>query len=272
VDGLISAAASNMIAFVMPKIAVVVIPVYNEAASIGAMIEQLTERTFHETDWECSLLVVDGNSPDGTAEIVRAVQPSHPNVHLLVEEKKEGIGAAYFKGFKYAVRSLGAEVLIEFDGDFQHPPETIPLLLRAIDQGADLSLGSRKRPGGCYPKNWDPLRLFFSKVGGFVARMLLFFPHRSFWQVTDPTTGLKATRVNDKYRALDFSKFAYRGFAYKLEMLFRLVEQGAVIAEIPLPFQTREEGESKMTGQTPLEILGAAFRLRLGSESFTRFL
>jgi dolichol-phosphate mannosyltransferase len=255
----------------MNKTAVVVIPVYNEAGTIGAMLEQLAERTFKETDWSCSVLVVDGNSSDGTAQIVREAQKKHDCVHLLVEEKKEGIGAAYFKGFAYAVERLGARVLIEFDGDFQHPPETIPRLLEKIDEGADLVLGSRKRPGGSYPENWDRFRLFLSKFGGFVARVLLFFPSRSFWYVTDPTTGLKATRVNEKFKKLDFSSFASRGFGYKIEMLFRLVERKAVIAEIPLRFQSREEGKSKMTGQTPFDILRTALVLRLKAEDTRNF-
>lgn len=256
----------------MSQTAVIIIPVYNESATIGAMIECLTLQVFKQTAWQCLILVVDGNSPDGTADIVREAQRRHPEVHLLVEEKKEGLGAAYFKGFDYAVRRIGADVLIEFDGDFQHPPEAIPLLLAEIDRGADLVLGSRKRPGGSYPAHWDRLRLFFSRFGGFVARIILFFPHRSFRQVTDPTTGLKATRVGENYHALDFPAFSTKGFGYKLEMLFKLVQGGAIVAEIPLQFQTRRAGESKMTGQTPLDILSTVLRLRWQAEATQRFI
>ena len=254
------------------KHAVVIIPTYNESGSIAAALHGLLEHASDEPSWRCSLLVVDGNSPDGTAGIVRAMRARHPEVHLLVEEKKEGIGAAYFKGFRHAVETLHADVLIEFDGDSQHPPQSIPAMLRAIDRGSDLVLGSRRVPGGGYPERWDPLRLFLSRAGGFLARLILFFPYPEFRVITDPTTGLKATRVEGPFRMLDFDAFQNRGFGYKVEMLFRLTELGARISEVPLQFRTREAGESKMTQQTPVEILGSALRLRLSEERTKRFI
>ncbi|HUI72864.1 MAG TPA: GtrA family protein, partial [Spirochaetia bacterium] len=122
-----------------------------------------------------------------------------------------------------------------------------------------------------YPERWDPLRLFLSRAGGFMARLILFFPFAEFKVVTDPTTGLKATRVDGPFRRLDFTTFANRGFGYKVEMLFRLAEMGARISEVPLQFRTRVSGESKMTQQTPVEILGTALRLRLAEERTKRF-
>jgi dolichol-phosphate mannosyltransferase len=254
------------------KHAVVIIPTYNESGSIAATLGGLLEHVSDEPLWRCSLLVVDGNSPDGTGEIVRTVTAQHPEVHLLVEEKKEGIGAAYFKGFRHAVEALHADVLIEFDGDSQHPPQSIPTMLRAIESGSDLVLGSRRLPGGGYPERWDPLRLFLSRAGGFLTRLILFFPYAEFGVITDPTTGLKATRVEGPFRKLDFDAFRNRGFGYKVEMLFRLTELGARISEVPLQFATREAGESKMTQQTPVEILGTALRLRVSQERTKRFI
>lgn len=256
----------------MMKHAVVIIPTYNESGSIGETIDGLMRHISREPAWRCSLLVVDGNSPDGTADIVRSAMAHHPEVHLIVEEKKEGIGAAYFKGFQHAVEMLHADVLVEFDGDSQHPPESVPLLLRTIDDGADLVLGSRRLPGGSYPERWDPVRLFFSRAGGFLARLILFYPSRTFWTVTDPTTGLKATRVDGPFRRLDLSTIRNKGFGYKVEMLFRLAQLDARIAEVPLQFRTRATGESKMTQQTPVEILGTAMRLRLSEEKTRRFI
>ena len=254
------------------KRAVVVIPTYNEASTIGDLVRHLVDKTFPQTGWDCHLLVVDADSPDGTADVVRKAQDGRPNLHLLVEEKKEGLGAAYFKGFAYAQTVLQAEVLIEFDGDFQHPPKTIPLLLKEIDSGADLVLGSRWRKGGGYPKNWELSRLFFSIFGGLVTRLLLFFPSKTLFLVTDPTTGLKATRVEGPYRHLDFQTFLSKDFGYKIEMLFKLAKAGAVIREIPLKFQTRDAGESKMTGQTPWEVFRAVFLLRWRDKPTRRFL
>ena len=105
--------------------------VWFDAATINGLLAHACD----EPSWRCSLLVVDGSSPDGTGEIVRGMMAQHPEVHLLVEEK-EGIGAAYFKGFRHAVETLHADVLIEFDGDSQHPPQSIPVMLRAIDNGS----------------------------------------------------------------------------------------------------------------------------------------
>ncbi|HET6487139.1 MAG TPA: polyprenol monophosphomannose synthase, partial [Spirochaetia bacterium] len=245
-----------------PRTAVIVIPTFNEASSIGMLLDELVHTVLPATPWDCRVLVVDGNSPDGTAEIVRKASRECAGVHLLVEEKKEGLGAAYVKGFRHAVAELKADAVVEFDGDLQHPPEVIPRLLAEIDAGADLVLGSRRRPGGSYPKGWSPLRRFLSSVGGFAARLLLFFPSRLFRAVTDPTTGLKATRVDERFLALDLSALS-RGFAYKLEMLSLLAGAGAVIREVPLAFRLRGGGESKLEGQAPWEILWTCILLRL---------
>ncbi len=245
------------------KKVVIVIPTCNESRSIRETIEGLLGNLPRGPSWQCSLLVVDANSPDGTAEVVRGLARRHPEVHLIVEEKKEGIGAACLKGFRHATGKLCGDVLIEFDGDSQHPPEAIPSLLREIERGSDLVLGSRRRPGGSYPKHWDPLRLFFSRAGGFLARLILFFPSPTFRAITDPTTGLRATKVDGPFGRLDLGAIRSRGFGYKIEMLFHLSRLGARISEIPLQFRSRPGGESKMTRQTPVEILGTALRLRI---------
>ena len=254
------------------RTAVIVIPTSNEAGSIGILLDELIHMVFPATQWNCQILVVDADSPDGTADIVRRAQKSCEKVHLIVEQRKEGLGAAYFKGFRYAVEILSADAVVEFDGDLQHPPNVIPALLAELDKGADLVLGSRRRPGGSYPRGWSLVRRFLSEVGGFASRVLLFFPLKAFRQVTDPTTGLKATRVDTRFRGLDFESFLNRGFGYKLEMLFRLVQAGAKVTEVPLQFRLREAGESKMQGQAPWEILWSCIVLRLRDEGTRRFL
>jgi dolichol-phosphate mannosyltransferase len=254
-----------------PPTAVIIIPTFNEANSIGALLAELIRDVLPRTKWNCQILVVDARSPDGTADIVRKACEKSRGIHLLVEEKKEGLGAAYAKGFHHAMEVLHADAVVEFDGDLQHPPSAIPQLLAELDAGADLVLGSRRRPGGSYPKHWSLIRRFFSTVGGFLSRLVLFFPFRSFWAVTDPTTGLKATRVDERFRALDFGSFISLGFAYKLEMLFRLVNSGARVREIPLQFRLRETGESKLERQAPWEILWTCVLLRARHEGTRRF-
>jgi dolichol-phosphate mannosyltransferase len=243
--------------------AVVVIPTYDEADTIRSLLETLLAVARQELSaWRVRLLVVDSSSPDGTAARVREAMAAHPEIDLIVEPEKRGIGAAFMLGFERAMRVLGADVVVEFDGDFQHPPETLPALLAAIEAGHDYVLGSRAIPGGGYPKGWSLYRLALSRGGGFLARVLLFFPSRAFRQVTDPTTGLKATRVRGVLERIDLGKIRSQGFGYKLELLYHLVRQGARVTEVPLRFQARRAGESKITQQTPGEVLSTVLWLR----------
>jgi len=257
----------------MAKTAVVVIPTYNEAETIGEMVDHLFTETFPLIDnWNCKLLVVDAQSPDGTAEIVEEKKKKYDNLEVFVEKKKEGIGAAYVKGFRYAMDKMGADVVIEFDGDFQHPPDRIPVLLKEIDNGNDYVLGSRKVKGGSNPKGWGLKRVFFSEVGGFVARFILFFPFKSFFKITDPTTGLKASRVDGFVDKMEMDDLYSRQFGYKLEFLYKMVKLGAKVKEIPLKFQLRKAGESKITGQTAKDIFRTVFLLRWHDKTTQKFI
>ena len=136
------------------------------------------------------LLYVDGNSPDGTGEVIRSYQKKYKWLNLLVETKKEGLGRAYAKGMTYAMKELKADWIMEFDGDFQHPPSDIPKLLEQINHGYDYILGSRYVKGGSIPAEWGIDRKFLSVVGNLVARVLLILPH-----VHDVTGGFKLSRV-----------------------------------------------------------------------------
>jgi dolichol-phosphate mannosyltransferase len=245
------------------RIACVIVPTYNEADSIGRLIDALCADLFPGIqDWTLRLLIVDGHSPDGTAAAVRDRMGRFASLHLLCEPSKRGIGAAYISGFEHAIRELGAQVVIEFDGDLQHPPESIPLMLAGIDAGYDYILGSRRIPGGGYPAGWSFYRNLMSRGGGWIARVLLFFPTRTYGRITDPTTGLKATRVAGLLDGFEWNRLRSLGFGYKLELLYHLERRGARIREIPLRFGLRVAGESKITSQTPREIFGTALRLR----------
>lgn len=255
------------------KTAVVVIPTYNEAGTIGEMIDHLFTKTFPGIkEWNCKVLVVDAQSPDGTADIVRNKKNKFDNLEVFVEKKKEGIGAAYVKGFRYAMKEMDADVLIEFDGDFQHPPDRIPLLLKEMDNGYDYVLGSRKIKGGSNPQGWGFKRVFFSEIGGLVARLILFFPFKPFFKITDPTTGLKASRVKGFVDKMDMDNLYSRQFGYKLEFLYKMVQLGAKVKEIPLQFHLRKAGESKITSQTAKDIFRTVFLLRWHDETTQKFL
>ncbi|MBU3935365.1 glycosyltransferase [Patescibacteria group bacterium] len=265
-----------------PQTAVIIIPTYNEADNIGRMIDHLCTKTFVDiakssvltSDWQMKILVVDGNSPDGTGQVVAKKAKKYPDVYLFTETSKDGIGAAYLKGFKYAMEKLKADFVFEFDGDFQHPPETIPVMLEAVEQGYDHVIGSRKIKGGSNPKGWGFKRLFFSEIGGLTARFILFFPFKNFFKVTDPTTGLKVTRVKgfvDKM-SMDYSRLLSKSFGYKLQLLFETLKMGAKFKEIPLQFHVRNAGESKIEPQTAKDIFRVAFLLRWRDDFTQKFL
>ena len=246
------------------KKAVIIIPTYNEVESIDKMIDHLFTKIFPKIDnWHCQLLIVDDTSPDGTYKVVQKKQKKYSDLFLLLNKEKSGIGTAYVKGFKQAMTKLHADVIIEFDSDFQHPPTDIPLLLKEIDKGADYVMGSRKIKGGSNPKGWGFKRLFFSEAGGFMARFILFFPFKNFFKITDPTTGLKASRVKGFVDTMDIDHLYSEKFGYKLEFLFKMVLLGAKVKEIPLKFGLRTLGESKISGQTASDILKTVILLRL---------
>jgi dolichol-phosphate mannosyltransferase len=262
--------------------AVIVIPTYNEADNIGKMIDYLNTKTFkdieakkvNKEDWNMKILVVDGNSPDGTGKVVEEKAKKFSNVFLYTETSKDGIGAAYLKGFKYSMDQLKADFVFEFDGDFQHPPETIPVMLKAMEKGYDYVIGSRKIKGGSNPKGWGFKRVFFSEVGGFVARFIMFFPFKNFFKVTDPTTGLKVTRVKGYVDKLDmnYSHLLTRSFGYKLQLLYETLALGAKFKEVPLQFHVRNAGESKIETSTAKDIFKVAILLRWRDEFTQKFL
>lgn len=267
------------------NIAVIVIPTYNEVDNIGKMIKYLNTKTFPNIvakkgdlleSWDMKILVVDGNSPDGTGRIVEKESKKYNNTYLLTETSKDGIGAAYLKGFKYAIDKLKADFVFEFDGDFQHPPETIPLMLKAMEEGYDYVIGSRKIKGGSNPKGWGFKRVFFSEVGGLVARFIMFFPFKNFFKVTDPTTGLKVTRVKGFIDKMDLDwkgdRLLTKSFGYKLQLLFETLKMGAKFKEIPLKFHVRNAGESKIEAKTAKDIFRVAILLRWNDELTKRFL
>jgi dolichol-phosphate mannosyltransferase len=253
------------------KTAVIVIPTYNEVDVIGKTLNHLFQKTLPKIkDWTVKVLVVDDTSPDGTYKVVQKLQKKYKNLELYLNKNKAGIGGAYVVAFKYAMKKMAADVIIEFDSDLQHPPETIPVMLKEIDNGADYVIGSRKIKGGSNPKGWGFKRVFFSEVGGFMARFILFFPFKNFFKITDPTTGLKASRVKGFVDKMDMDNLYSQSFAYKMEFLFKMILLGAKTKEIPLEFGRRTLGESKITGQTASDILKTVIQLRLKDDPFVK--
>ncbi len=215
---------------------------------------------------DMQLLYVDGNSPDGTADIVREKQKKYPWLHLLVETKKEGLGRAYAKAMVYAIKELKADYLMEFDSDFQHPPADIPKMVAEIDHGYDYIIGSRYIPGGSIPKAWGFNRKFLSRVGNLVARICLVLPG-----IHDVTGGFKLARVKGFMDEFDFDKLLSKSFAYKIHLLFYMVQKGAKIKEVPFAFGARTAGESKIIKNEMQETLRVIFKLQITNPKIQRF-
>ncbi|MFA7301212.1 MAG: glycosyltransferase [Candidatus Shapirobacteria bacterium] len=253
--------------------AVVVIAAYNEAGSVRQMMDSLFNHVLPTIkNWNCKVLVVDDTSPDKTYEIVAELQKIYPELYLVNNPVKLGMGNAIAKGFHYAIDKLHADVVMEFDCDFQHPPEDLPKLLIEIDNGYDFVIGSRKIKGGSVPASWGLKRKFFTYVGGFTSRFILFFPFKPFFQVTDPTTGLRASRVKGFVDQIDLDHMYTLKFGYKIELLFRMIQLKAKFKEIPLQFGLRETGESKIAKDTAKDILFTSIKCRWYDEFTQKFL
>jgi dolichol-phosphate mannosyltransferase len=246
---------------------VVVIPTYNESENIGRMIEALDVEFSKFSKHDLSLLVVDDTSPDGTADIVKDMMKKYPWVHLLLRKEKNGLGAAYVDGFKYAMKSMDADVIVEMDADFQHNPQELINLIKEIDNGYDYVIGSRFVKGGSIPQEWEFKRKLFSRMGNIVSKVIL-----GVRGVNDFTTGYKASRVKGYVDSVDLDNILSKGFAYKIDLLYKMHKAGAKIKEVPIQFGLRDEGSSKMEKNNLKDSLRVVFFLRLKDEQTQKFL
>lgn len=238
---------------------VVIIPTYNEKQSISRLLDELFGKIFKEiTNHQIVVLVVDGNSPDDTAEIVKDKFVTYPNLHLIVEREKRGIGAAYIAGMKYAIEKLGADAVIEFDGDGQHNPNDIKRMVAEFDNGYDYVIGSRYVRGGSIPDEWALWRKFLSRFGGLTAKFILGL------RVSDPTSGFKLSRVKNfaEKLPLDENVVLSKYYAYKIQFLYEMIKIGAKTKEIPIRFLERRGGSSKSTLRDIFDSLYIVFALR----------
>lgn len=236
---------------------VVVMPTYNEAANIGDMIDILLGKVFPKIkNHKMYLLVVDDSSPDGTGEIVSQKMEKYRNVNLLKGEK-QGLGAAYYRGFKYAMEKLKAGAIMEMDADFQHDPSDVPRFVEELDKGYDYIIGSRFIKGGTIPSDWGLYRVFVSVAGNLFTRATL-----GLWKIHDFTTGFRLSRIKGFLDKIDFSRLLSKSYAYKIHLLVEMYRLGAKIKEIPIKFVSREKGWSKMEGEDFLESLHVVLTIR----------
>ncbi|KTC78898.1 glycosyltransferase family 2 protein [Legionella cherrii] len=233
---------------------VIIIPTYNEASVIQTTIEQVFASVETTARYEIHILIFDSDSTDNTQQIVAALQNNYSNLHLCNEPTKSGLGSAYLQAMNYALTSLDADIIFEFDADLSHQPKYILPMLDML-QTCDCVLGSRYVKGGSIPKDWELHRKLFSILGNYVARAVLTPKYKDF------TSGFRATRRQQLLKILPRS-FLTNHYAYKIQLLWLLHKNKAKIREYPIDFIDRNEGYSKLPKNSIVDSLRVVFTLR----------
>ena len=227
----------------------VVIPTYNERENIIPLIERVLALP------RFRVLVVDDNSPDGTGVLVAAQAQHEPRVGLLARAGKLGLGSAYVAGFRRALAE-GAQFIYEMDADFSHDPAYLPTLLDAAETRYDLALGSRYVAGGG-TTDWGLVRKLISRGGNMYAGVILGLP------VRDATGGFRCYR-RSVLETIDLDAIRSNGYGFQVEMVYRAIQAGFRVGEIPIIFPDRRVGKSKMSRKIVAEALVNVLRLRIG--------
>jgi len=234
------------------SLALVIIPTFNEAENIGRLLGELAERYPFALD----MLVIDDNSPDGTADIVRSKQLTTRGLYLMTRERKSGLGTAYIAGFRYALQK-GYNYVIEMDADYSHDPAVVQRLLEAM-KSAHLVIGSRYMNNTVNVVNWPLGRLILSKIASIYTRFVTGMP------VADPTSGFKCVSA-EVLRGLNFDRINSQGYSFQIEMNFRVWKKGYSMKEIPIVFVDRSVGKSKMSKKNIREAIWIVWWLKIKS-------
>lgn len=229
----------------------VIIPTYNEKENIAKIIDAVLslDPPFH-------VLIVDDGSPDGTAVIVKTLQKTHDRIHLLEREGKQGLGTAYIAGFKYGLEH-GYDFIFEMDADFSHNPLDLVRMHNALENGADLVVGSRYTRGGNV-KNWPWDRIMLSYGASLYTRCVTWMP------IKDPTAGFIGYR-REVLEAIPLDEIRFVGYAFQIEMKFSAYLRGFKLEEIPITFIDRVEGVSKLSSGIIHEAVFGVLKMRAKS-------
>ncbi|MCM1111401.1 MAG: polyprenol monophosphomannose synthase [Clostridium sp.] len=237
----------------MKSDSIVLIPTYNEKENIAAIIAAVLA-----LEPRFDILVIDDNSPDGTAEIVRGIIAVNPGrVHLLSRPGKQGLGTAYIAGFRWALDHPEYQFIFEMDADFSHDPKDLVRLRQAAVDGADVAIGSRYVTG-VNVVNWPMSRVLMSYYASGYVRMITRMP------VRDTTAGFVCYRRR-VLASFDFDNIRFKGYAFQIEMKFTAWMMGFRIVEVPIIFVNRVLGESKMSSGIFSEAVFGVIRLKVSS-------
>ena len=235
----------------MPN-ALVIIPTYNEIENISKMLD-----TVMNLNEGFDVLIVDDGSPDGTAQVVREKMDAFSGrIHLEERTGKLGLGTAYIHGFKWAL-ARGYEYIFEMDCDFSHNPNDLARLKKACEDGADLSIGSRYVKG-VNVVNWPMSRVLLSYFASVYVRFITGMP------IQDATAGFKCYK-RTTLEGINFDKIHFVGYAFQIEMKFKVWQRKMSIVEVPVIFTDRTEGQSKMSSGIIKEAIFGVIKLKLWS-------
>ncbi len=226
----------------------IVTPTYNEKDNLERFAAEV-RGAFPEAH----LLIVDDNSPDGTGDIADALAKKDDHIRVLHRAGKQGLGTAYVEGFKKGLAE-GFDRFFEMDADLSHDSKYLKDFVRALDEGADVVIGSRNIRGGGV-EGWGPGRHFISKGGSIYSRAILGL------NVKDLTSGYKAFSRR-ALEAIDFQTVRSNGYSFQIEMTYRAIRKGMKITEVPIIFVDRTAGHSKMSRKIFVEAIGVVWKLR----------
>lgn len=229
----------------------VIIPTYNEKENI----ENVLNRVF-QLPVDFHVLVVDDSSPDGTADLVRAMQSKYDGLHLEIRKEKEGLGKAYTHGFKWALAG-DYDYIFEMDADLSHNPKDLPRLLEALEAGADLTVGSRYSHG-VNVVNWPMSRVLLSFIASKYARFITGLP------VHDATAGFVGYR-RAVLESLNLNQIQFKGYGFQIEMKYKAWKKNFKLVEVPIIFTNRVAGESKINANIMGEAVFGIIKLRIRS-------
>ena len=232
--------------------ALVIIPTYNEIENMSKMLD-----TIMNLNEGFDVLIVDDGSPDGTAQVVREKMDAYSGyIHLEERSGKLGLGTAYIHGFKWAL-ARGYEYIFEMDCDFSHNPNDLARLKKACEDGADLSIGSRYVKG-VNVVNWPMSRVLLSYFASVYVRFITGMP------IQDATAGFKCYK-RATLEGINFDKIHFVGYAFQIEMKFKVWQRKMSIVEVPVIFTDRTEGQSKMSSGIIKEAIFGVIKLKLWS-------
>lgn len=234
------------------KKVLIIIPTYNEAENVIKIIQEILK--FSDEYFLFNVLIVDDNSPDGTAKLVEDFK--NDNVFLIRREKKLGLGTAYVEGFKFAIQKE-YDFVFEMDADFSHDPKYIPEFIQNIENGFDLVIGSRY-VNGISVINWPIGRLMLSYLANIYTRVVTGL------KVHDTTAGFMCYRV-EKLKQIDLDKVKSNGYSFQIEMKYKFFKKGFKILEIPILFVERRAGVSKMSKRVVYEAMLMVWKLKFKS-------